>query len=119
MSDYDDAKDLELLATRVNGFVYHGDRLNALVDTVEALRKDPELAARLLGFKAQEEWAYRYKGPRMAFTGQVPTKTREEAEDTKTVFLENYSDIDGVEAQVLSRKVWTSDWEEVGDGPTG
>jgi len=51
----DDIKDLETLAARVNGFVYQGERLNALVATVEALRADPDLAARLLGFSKQEE----------------------------------------------------------------
>jgi len=42
------ADDLRELATRVNGFVYPGDRLNAVVDAVRELRADPDLAARLL-----------------------------------------------------------------------
>lgn len=40
---------LRELAIRVNGFVYQGDRLNAVVDTVKALRAAPGLAAKLLG----------------------------------------------------------------------
>jgi hypothetical protein len=51
----EDRRDLETLAARVNGYVYHGDRLNALVGTVEALRADPDLAARLLGLSNQKE----------------------------------------------------------------
>lgn len=43
---YTDA--LQDLATRVNGFVYSGDRLNALVDTVKVLRAHPDLARMLL-----------------------------------------------------------------------
>lgn len=39
--------DLQLLVERVNGFVYPGDRLNAVVETVNALRADPQLAWRL------------------------------------------------------------------------
>lgn len=52
MSDFpndDQADALRTLAERVNGFVYAGDRLNAVVDTVKALRADPKLAAMLLG----------------------------------------------------------------------
>lgn len=40
--------DLQILAERVNGFVYAGDRLSAVLDAVRVLRGDPELAARLL-----------------------------------------------------------------------
>lgn len=40
---------LRQLVERVNGFVYAGDRLNAIVDAVKVLRADPELAARVLG----------------------------------------------------------------------
>lgn len=36
------------LVTRVNGFVYAGDRLNAVVEAVRHLRADPALASRLL-----------------------------------------------------------------------
>lgn len=36
------------LVNRVNGFVYAGDRLNAVVDTLRHLRADPQLAATLL-----------------------------------------------------------------------
>lgn len=39
---------LHELVTKVNGFVYAGDRLNAVVETVEALRADPALARRVL-----------------------------------------------------------------------
>lgn len=57
-------KDLRTLAVRVNGFLYHGDRLEAVIDTIKALRADPDLAARLLGLERQrhivdaaENWA--------------------------------------------------------------
>lgn len=40
--------DLTELVTRVNGFVYPGERTDAVLDTVKALRADPELADRLL-----------------------------------------------------------------------
>jgi hypothetical protein len=46
-------RDLEFLAQRANGFVYHGDRLNAVVDTVKVLRADPELARTLLEGSSQ------------------------------------------------------------------
>jgi hypothetical protein len=36
------------LVARVNGCLYQGDRLDALIDTVKALRDDPTLARRLL-----------------------------------------------------------------------
>jgi hypothetical protein len=42
------------LATRVNGFVYAGDRLNAVMDTVRHLRADPALASVLLSEHTKE-----------------------------------------------------------------
>lgn len=39
---------LQELATKVNGIVYHGDRLEAVVATARLLREQPELARRLL-----------------------------------------------------------------------
>lgn len=36
------------LVSRVNGFVYAGDRLNTVIDTVKVLRADPALARQLL-----------------------------------------------------------------------
>jgi hypothetical protein len=39
---------LQQLVEQVNGFVYTGDRLNAIVEAVMVLRKDPGLAARIL-----------------------------------------------------------------------
>jgi hypothetical protein len=42
------------LVTRVNGFVYAGDRLGAVVDVVRHLRADPVLAATLLRVSAEE-----------------------------------------------------------------
>ncbi len=42
------AADLILLAERANGFVYHGDRLEAVIRTVKVLRAYPELARRIL-----------------------------------------------------------------------
>lgn len=39
---------LQQLVEQVNGFVYAGDRLNAIVEAVAVLRKDSGLAARLL-----------------------------------------------------------------------
>lgn len=57
-------EDLRTLIARLNGFVYMGDRTNAIVDTLRALRADHELAARLLGLERQrhivdaaENWA--------------------------------------------------------------
>ena len=47
LDDEDTREAVQELAKRVNGFLYHGDRLNALVDTVRALREDPELARRV------------------------------------------------------------------------
>lgn len=40
--------DLRLLIDKVNGFVYYGDRLDAVLDTIRALRADLPLAKRLL-----------------------------------------------------------------------
>lgn len=37
------------LVTAVNGFVYPGDRLDAIVFTLRVLRAHPDIAARLLG----------------------------------------------------------------------
>lgn len=49
LPDYQDyALDLSQLVEKVNGCIYAGDRLSAVVDTVRALRADPELARRLL-----------------------------------------------------------------------
>jgi hypothetical protein len=39
------------LVARVNGFVYAGDRFNAVVDTLRHLRADPQLAATLLAME--------------------------------------------------------------------
>jgi hypothetical protein len=44
--EYD--KLLTQLVERVNGFVYDGDRLRAVIDTIAALRTDPVMARRLL-----------------------------------------------------------------------
>lgn len=44
-----DDKDLEALASRLGRFAYHGEKYFPLVDVIEALREDPELAGRLLG----------------------------------------------------------------------
>lgn len=41
--------DLEELVTLVNGFVYRGDRLDAITDAVRILRGNMDLATRLLG----------------------------------------------------------------------
>lgn len=38
-----------VLAERVNGFVYDGDRFQAMLGTVRALRDDPDLADQILG----------------------------------------------------------------------
>lgn len=111
-------EDLESLVTRVNGFEYHGDRQanwprpNDVVDTIKALRADPDLAARLLGFEPHQEWAYRYKGPDKYFTQIIPM-SKDEAEETKKEFLEKYSEVDGAEVQILTRGIWYSNWEEV------
>lgn len=40
---------VEELVTRVNGFVYAGDRLSAVLETVRELRADPDLARKLIG----------------------------------------------------------------------
>lgn len=40
--------DMRDLVSRINGFVYMGSRTDAIIDTINALRKDPKLAARLL-----------------------------------------------------------------------
>lgn len=114
----DDRRDLETLATRVNGYVYHGDRLNALVQTVEALRADPDLAARLLGFEPHQEWAYRHKGPDPKFFTQIIPMSKSEAEETRAAFLEKFSEVDGAQAQIHTRRIWYSNWEEVTDGTT-
>ena len=111
----DDRRDLETLATRVNGYVYHGDRLNALVETVEALRADPDLAARLLGFRAREEWGYKYDGPNPPeFMPKMIPFSREEAEEMRDIFAEK----NGSNAHVVVRKIWTGDWEVMTDGAT-
>jgi len=44
-------RDLERLIEKVNGFVYQGDRLNAVLETVRVLRTNKALAARLLDLK--------------------------------------------------------------------
>ncbi len=116
---HDEAVDLETLVNRVNGFVYHGDRMNAALDTIKVLRKDPELAARLLGFTDRQEWAYWYQGPNPMFFTRPQQFTREEAEDMRDVFLEEFPDVDGRDAQVISRRVWISEWEVVTGGEAG
>ena len=44
-----DLQALAKLVEKVNGFVYQGHGLDAIVNAVIALREDPELAAKLLG----------------------------------------------------------------------
>lgn len=44
-----DLQALAKLVEKVNGFVYQGHRLDAIVNAVIVLREDPELAAKLLG----------------------------------------------------------------------
>lgn len=51
-ADDDYTAALRDLATRVNGFVYQGDRLNAVIDTIKVLRADPALAQALLAEEA-------------------------------------------------------------------
>lgn len=93
-------EDLRALAVRVNGFLYHGDRLEALIDTVKVLRADHELAARLLGFQVRVELTYRPKGsgPHFEYI------TRGEVEDLKGSDLE---------IDLKARELWVSDWAEV------
>ena len=43
------SKKLTQLVETINGFVYSGDRLNAILDTLKALRANPDLASVLLG----------------------------------------------------------------------
>jgi hypothetical protein len=45
--EFNDA--LVTLAERVNGAIYDGERLQALLGTVRALRDDPDLADQILG----------------------------------------------------------------------
>ena len=40
--------DLRLLVTKINGFLYLGLTMNAILDTVRVLRANPEFARRLL-----------------------------------------------------------------------
>ena len=103
-------EDLRALITRLNGFVYMGDRTNAIVDTIRALRADHELAARLLGFESRQEWAYRYKGPEPGkfFTEIIPMRNQSDAEVTRDQFQKAYP---MAQAQALCRTVWTSEWE--------
>jgi hypothetical protein len=42
-------EDLHLLAEAVNGFVYHGDALEAVARTIRVLRANKAFAKRLLG----------------------------------------------------------------------
>lgn len=44
----DKVEDLRQLVEAINGFVYMGDRIEAIIRTVRVLRADPDLAARLL-----------------------------------------------------------------------
>lgn len=44
---------LQELVVRVNGFVYAGERLNTVLDTVNVLRADPTLARRVLTAKKE------------------------------------------------------------------
>jgi hypothetical protein len=44
-------QDLRQLAEAVNGFVYHGDALEAVCRTVRILRANPSFAKRLLDLK--------------------------------------------------------------------
>lgn len=48
MNDPAFARQATTLVERVNGFAYQGDRTEAVIDTLVELRKDPELARRLL-----------------------------------------------------------------------
>lgn len=102
--------DLRTLIVRLNGFVYPGDRTNAIVDTIKALRADPDLAARLLEFEPRQEWAYRYKGPEPGkfFTEIIPMRNRSDAEVTRDQFQKAYP---MAQAQALCRTVWTSEWK--------
>jgi hypothetical protein len=47
--------DLRHVIERVNGFVYPGDRADAIVDALKVLRAQPELARRLLGLDELQE----------------------------------------------------------------
>ncbi len=52
MTTDDYADHLRALVEGVNGFVYPGDRMNAVIDTVKVLRANPDLAGLLLGQEA-------------------------------------------------------------------
>lgn len=97
-------EDLRALITRLNGFVYMGDRTNAIIDTIKALRADHELAARFLGFRVRAELSYRLKdsGPRFDYIGQAEV---DELRDSN------------VEIDLRARELWVSDWAEVPYGP--
>ncbi len=46
---------LQVLAERsMDGFLYHGDRLDTITTVVKVLRADPDLARRLLGDPSPE-----------------------------------------------------------------
>lgn len=106
------------LVERVNGCLYHGDRLDAIMDTVKALRADPDLAVTLgLGslifghndeVEVRREWAYRYKVPG---DGKLWTRealmSREDAIKNSQWVKTQFPD---TKAQVLYRTVITGPW---------
>jgi hypothetical protein len=115
----DDLRDLEVLAARVNGFVYHGDRLNALVQTVEALRADPDLAARLImpGGKTRQEYAS--VRPRWSSQDYTLRSTPEAALHTAKVWGPGARAVTRFTTDWPDGSRYTTPWKEIqADGPT-
>ncbi len=110
------------LVSEVNGCLYQGDRLNAIVDTVKALRQDPDLAARL-GVGMQEAPFCVYGGIEDGHGEccRLSQRAREQAKaypnldlDTLTFLaVENYNgDVEAAAVHLSSAHTWPKGQEK-------
>jgi hypothetical protein len=105
------------LAERVNGFVYAGDRLNAVIDTVRALRADPKLLAELIG--GCHDWTYSVRYDTDRNTGTISNPEMTSMIDVERRFRAVTRHPACRNAEVVRRPsiLWVGDWETAPDQP--
>lgn len=106
------------LAERVNGFVYAGDRLNAVIDTVRALRADPKLLAELIG--GCHDWTYSVRYDTDQRTGVISLPELVEYEPalaTRFRTVERHRACRNAEIVRRPSVYWAGEWETAPDQP--
>ncbi len=106
------------LAERVNGFVYAGDRLDAVVATVRALRADPKLLAELIG--GCHDWTYSVRYDTDQRTGVVSNPEMASPAGVEQRFRAVTRHPACRNAEVVRRPsiLWVGEWEPTTEQPS-